>query len=283
MNAWSDLTSVFPGCHRAGQSNSHITDRWNNRRGRVLEVFLCVAAYYLVYKCKCTKSVRQMKSISTIALWSALVRRCCRHFAAGGSLPRLSYVSKVCVCVCVYVCVCETWERREKEGRRQEKSLFKLSQLSYKLFPITQMFLSESWMWYDGRFLFEGAQGTVLYTGDFRLAVGDVARMEFLHSGNRYEDKEQVSPDTGFTDDLFFSGVTSLSIFTPTRHTSCFIISSPCNTSFSAPWLPVWISVSVDHNDGADKDKQVNIRWSEMAWFSEWIVCDPTNWLNALQ
>lgn len=89
------------------------------------------------------------------------------------------------------------------------------------------MFLSESWMCYDGRFLFEGAQGTVLYTGDFRLAVGDVARMEFLHSGNRYEDKEQVSPDTGFTDDLFFSGVTSLSIFTPTRHTSCFIISSP--------------------------------------------------------
>lgn len=35
------------------------------------------------------------------------------------------------------------------------------------------------------RFLFEGAQGTVLYTGDFRLAAGDVARMEHLHSGNR--------------------------------------------------------------------------------------------------
>uniref|UniRef100_A0A8C1LBC5 Protein artemis n=1 Tax=Cyprinus carpio TaxID=7962 RepID=A0A8C1LBC5_CYPCA len=33
-------------------------------------------------------------------------------------------------------------------------------------------------------FLFEGAQGTVLYTGDFRLAVGDAARMEYLHSGD---------------------------------------------------------------------------------------------------
>lgn len=35
------------------------------------------------------------------------------------------------------------------------------------------------------RFLFEGVQGTVLYTGDFRLAAGDVARLEHLHSGDR--------------------------------------------------------------------------------------------------
>ena len=35
------------------------------------------------------------------------------------------------------------------------------------------------------RFLFEGNQGNVLYTGDFRLAVGDVSRMEYLHSGSR--------------------------------------------------------------------------------------------------
>lgn len=33
------------------------------------------------------------------------------------------------------------------------------------------------------RFLFEGDKGTVLYTGDFRLAKGEAARMELLHSG----------------------------------------------------------------------------------------------------
>ena len=36
------------------------------------------------------------------------------------------------------------------------------------------------------RFLVEGAQGTVLYTGDFRLAKGDASRIELLHSGSRY-------------------------------------------------------------------------------------------------
>ena len=45
-------------------------------------------------------------------------------------------------------------------------------------------------MCFNGRFLFEGGQGTVLYTGDFRLASGDAARMEFLHSGNRYGGKK---------------------------------------------------------------------------------------------
>ncbi|XP_043093675.1 protein artemis isoform X2 [Puntigrus tetrazona] len=49
-------------------------------------------------------------------------------------------------------------------------------------------------------FLFEGAQGTVLYTGDFRLAVGDAARMEYLHSGNRVKDIRSVYIDTTFFD-----------------------------------------------------------------------------------
>ena len=35
------------------------------------------------------------------------------------------------------------------------------------------------------RFLVEGSQGNVLYTGDFRLAPGDVSRIEHLHSGSR--------------------------------------------------------------------------------------------------
>ncbi|KAA0720634.1 Protein artemis [Triplophysa tibetana] len=47
-------------------------------------------------------------------------------------------------------------------------------------------------------FLFEGSQGTVLYTGDFRLAVGDAARMEQLHSGDRVKDIQSVYLDSTF-------------------------------------------------------------------------------------
>ncbi|XP_053506378.1 protein artemis isoform X1 [Ictalurus furcatus] len=53
-------------------------------------------------------------------------------------------------------------------------------------------------------FLFEGAQGTVLYTGDFRLAAGDVARMEHLHSGNRVKDIQSVYLDSTFYDPRFY-------------------------------------------------------------------------------
>uniref|UniRef100_A0AAY4DMG0 Protein artemis n=1 Tax=Denticeps clupeoides TaxID=299321 RepID=A0AAY4DMG0_9TELE len=53
-------------------------------------------------------------------------------------------------------------------------------------------------------FLFEGSQGTVLYTGDFRLAIGDVARMEFLHSGNRVKDIQSVYLDTTFFDPRYY-------------------------------------------------------------------------------
>ncbi|KAK3544580.1 hypothetical protein QTP86_017660 [Hemibagrus guttatus] len=53
-------------------------------------------------------------------------------------------------------------------------------------------------------FLFEGAQGTVLYTGDFRLAAGDAARMEHLHSGNRVKDIQSVYLDSTFYDPRFY-------------------------------------------------------------------------------
>ncbi|XP_063074061.1 protein artemis [Engraulis encrasicolus] len=53
-------------------------------------------------------------------------------------------------------------------------------------------------------FLFEGAQGTVLYTGDFRLASGDISRMEFLHSGDRVKDIKSVYLDTTFFDPKFY-------------------------------------------------------------------------------
>ncbi|XP_016281532.1 protein artemis isoform X2 [Monodelphis domestica] len=53
-------------------------------------------------------------------------------------------------------------------------------------------------------FLFQGNNGTVLYTGDFRLAKGEAARMEFLHSGSRVKDIQSVYLDTTFFDPKFY-------------------------------------------------------------------------------
>ncbi|KAM8981349.1 protein artemis isoform 3-T3 [Sarcophilus harrisii] len=53
-------------------------------------------------------------------------------------------------------------------------------------------------------FLFQGNNGTVLYTGDFRLAKGEAARMEFLHSGNRVKDIQSVYLDTTFCDPKYY-------------------------------------------------------------------------------
>ncbi|XP_013888223.1 protein artemis [Austrofundulus limnaeus] len=53
-------------------------------------------------------------------------------------------------------------------------------------------------------FLFEGGHGNVLYTGDFRLAVGDVSRMEHLHSGSRVKNIQSVYLDSTFYDPRFY-------------------------------------------------------------------------------
>nr|XP_024108856.2 protein artemis isoform X2 [Pongo abelii] len=53
-------------------------------------------------------------------------------------------------------------------------------------------------------FLFQGNNGTVLYTGDFRLAQGEAARMELLHSGGRIKDIQSVYLDTTFCDPRFY-------------------------------------------------------------------------------
>ncbi|XP_024145899.1 protein artemis isoform X2 [Oryzias melastigma] len=53
-------------------------------------------------------------------------------------------------------------------------------------------------------FLFEGCHGNVLYTGDFRLAAGDAARMEHLHSGSRVKDIQSVYLDSTFYDPRFY-------------------------------------------------------------------------------
>ncbi|POI23113.1 hypothetical protein CIB84_013139 [Bambusicola thoracicus] len=54
-------------------------------------------------------------------------------------------------------------------------------------------------------FLFQGENGTVLYTGDFRLAKGEAARMELLHSGTRVKDIQSVYLDTTFCDPRFYN------------------------------------------------------------------------------
>ncbi|XP_006872677.1 PREDICTED: protein artemis [Chrysochloris asiatica] len=53
-------------------------------------------------------------------------------------------------------------------------------------------------------FLFQGDNGTVLYTGDFRLAKGEAVRMELLHSGGRVKDIQSVYLDTTFCDPKYY-------------------------------------------------------------------------------
>lgn len=53
-------------------------------------------------------------------------------------------------------------------------------------------------------FLFEGCRGNVLYTGDFRLAMGDASRIEHLHSGSRVKDIQSVYLDSTFYDPRFY-------------------------------------------------------------------------------
>ncbi|XP_073336799.1 protein artemis [Pagrus major] len=53
-------------------------------------------------------------------------------------------------------------------------------------------------------FLFEGSQGNVLYTGDFRLTGGDASRIEHLHSGSRVKDIQSIYLDSTFYDPRFY-------------------------------------------------------------------------------
>ncbi|XP_048871918.1 protein artemis-like isoform X2 [Brienomyrus brachyistius] len=53
-------------------------------------------------------------------------------------------------------------------------------------------------------FLIEGDRGTVLYTGDFRLAQGQAARIQSLHAGGRIKDVQSVYLDTTFCEPRFF-------------------------------------------------------------------------------
>ncbi|XP_063463108.1 protein artemis-like [Pan paniscus] len=54
------------------------------------------------------------------------------------------------------------------------------------------------------RFLFQGNNGAILYTGEFRLVQGEAARMELLYSGGRVKDIQSVYLDTMLCDPRFY-------------------------------------------------------------------------------
>ncbi|KAI4803202.1 hypothetical protein KUCAC02_006758 [Chaenocephalus aceratus] len=65
-------------------------------------------------------------------------------------------------------------------------------------------FVTKELLLNNPKFLFEGSQGNVLYTGDFRFASGDVSRIEHLHSGTRVKDIQSIYLDSTFYDPRFF-------------------------------------------------------------------------------
>ncbi|XP_042367141.1 protein artemis [Plectropomus leopardus] len=84
-------------------------------------------------------------------------------------------------------------------------------------------------------FLFEGSQGNVLYTGDFRLAAGDVSRIEHLHSGSRVKDIQSVYLDSTFYDPRFYQ--------IPTREVCLNGISELAGNWISqSPYHVVWLN-----------------------------------------
>ncbi|TRY55999.1 hypothetical protein DNTS_026863, partial [Danionella cerebrum] len=83
-------------------------------------------------------------------------------------------------------------------------------------------------------FLFEGDPGTVLYTGDFRLAVGDAARMEYLHSGDRVKDIQSVYIDTTFFDPKYFQIPTREACLTSIRE---LVQDWICQSPYHVVWL----------------------------------------------
>ncbi|XP_012516420.1 PREDICTED: protein artemis isoform X2 [Propithecus coquereli] len=94
-------------------------------------------------------------------------------------------------------------------------------------------------------FLFQGNNGTVLYTGDFRLAKGEAARMELLHSGGRVKDIQSVYLDTTFCDPRFYqipsrgeclSGILELVRSWITR-SPCHVVWLNCKAAYGYEYL----------------------------------------------
>ncbi|XP_019132384.2 protein artemis isoform X2 [Larimichthys crocea] len=109
-------------------------------------------------------------------------------------------------------------------------------------------------------FLFEGSQGNVLYTGDFRFAVGDASRIEHLHSGSRVKDIQTVYLDSTFYDPRFYQ--------IPTREV-CLngILELVGNWITQSPYHVVWLNCKAAYgyeylftNLGEEFNTQIHVR-----------------------
>ncbi|CAK6978166.1 protein artemis [Scomber scombrus] len=113
-------------------------------------------------------------------------------------------------------------------------------------------------------FLFEGSRGNVLYTGDFRFAVGDASRIEHLHSGSRVKDIQTVYLDSTFYDPRYYQ--------IPTREMCLNGISELIGNWISqSPYHVVWLNCKAAYgyeylftNLGETFNTQIHVRSLEM-------------------
>uniref|UniRef100_A0A671X603 Protein artemis n=1 Tax=Sparus aurata TaxID=8175 RepID=A0A671X603_SPAAU len=109
-------------------------------------------------------------------------------------------------------------------------------------------------------FLFEGSQGNVLYTGDFRLAGGDASRIEHLHSGSRVKDIQSIYLDSTFYDPRFYQ--------IPTREVCLSgILELIGNWISQSPYHVVWLNCKAAYgyeylftNLGEEFNTQIHVR-----------------------
>ncbi|XP_034529086.1 protein artemis [Notolabrus celidotus] len=113
-------------------------------------------------------------------------------------------------------------------------------------------------------FLFEGSQGNVLYTGDFRLAAGDVSRMEHLHSGSRVKDIQSVYLDSTFYDPRFYQ-------IPPREVCLSGILELVGNWISQSPYHVVWLNCKAAYgyeylftNLGEEFNTQIHVRSLDM-------------------
>ncbi|KAK7129760.1 hypothetical protein R3I93_019413 [Phoxinus phoxinus] len=125
-------------------------------------------------------------------------------------------------------------------------------------------------------FLFEGAQGTVLYTGDFRLAVGDAARMEYLHSGDRVKDIKSVYIDTTFFDPKYHQIPSREACLTGIRQ---LIQDWICQSPYHVVWLNCKAAYGYEYlftNLGQEFSSQIHVNSLEMFKKMPEILCHVT-------
>lgn len=125
-------------------------------------------------------------------------------------------------------------------------------------------------------FLFEGAKGTVLYTGDFRLAVGDAARMEYLHSGDRVKDIQSVYIDTTFFDPKYYQIPSREACLTGIQQ---LVQDWICQSPYHVVWLNCKAAYGYEYlftNLGQEFSSQIHVNSLDMFKKMPEILCHVT-------